>query len=685
MQYPFLNFNILKTAITFCVVLITMLVDVTAMAQVLDDSTKQVYSAKTTKYVLEDDFLNGKYNIETTDTTYLVFVAKHRIDTVLQGIHRYNYLFRNKQFYQDLGNYLSPIQPIYFQQRTTLGKELGLNAFDLYTPNASKVKYYDTKSPYSKVEYIQGSLGVQDMKVEVSRNIASNWNIGFELKRQVSKKILGTNNGTGGALKALEASDYFFTAYSRYYSINQRYQILANLTHGHQIYYNNGGIKATVKDSIVSENFSYQQAAVYLQNARTIDKRINYHVYQEYMLTSKRNIQLYTISDYSKRTFRFNNSLTRDNKSFNADTAFYFQPVFDANSNTLESKFFYSKLGTFDRTDYHLLENQIGVKAQLGNLNVRGYFRRKDFNYQQLSYTKDSIAFSKDFLFVEAAEKSPISNVYNENFVGTTLNYQLSNAANINFDGESYIGQDYRLKAHFQNKFAQLGYSKISHSPTLVQRMYRSNVKDQSWVNISPGNAFVNTVSDKLWANLKYQSTHFTINPGVSYETNKNLIYYDTLALPAQANSNLNFFSADLNLIIDIKHIHFDTYLKYTTQNVDSFFVVPKLFVANKLYFQNGIFKKAALIQLGFDTYWRTSYFGSSYMPVTQQFYNNNTFELKSFLQIDMFLNVQIKNACLFFKVPYINKGRNNGYFITPNYTAVPNSIDFGIRWLFYD
>lgn len=657
--------------------------------QILDDSTKQVYNANTTKFVYENDFLENDYKIVKTDTTLFIMGAKRRVDTLIDGLHNYNFIWRGKNFYQDLGNYLTPIQNIYYEQPNEIGKRLGYSSVDLYAINPKTIKYYDTKSPYSKINYVQGSKGQQGIEVEFSQNIKPNWNIGFDLRRQTSKKILGTNNGVGGGIKALESSDYFFAFYTRFYSKNERYQLLANFTHGHQVSFNNGGIKRTKKDSIISENFQYEQAETYFTsaNARSIDKRHNYHLYQEYSLTQNKKLQLYTISDYGKKTIRFNNLLYFDNK-YLRDTLFYTQTPLATNPNKLEIKkqFNFTSMTMADRTDYMLLENQVGVKATFGKINIRGYYRRKDFTYQQLYYTNDSLLFSRDSVSLQPADKNPVDRKFFENFVGTQVIYKITEKAYARFDGEYMLGRDYRYGIEVGQKYFRAGYSKMYYSPTLVQLENRSNAVALTWNNFNSDGSikFLNTQTDKAFGSLKWERKNFVINPGLSYELIRNLVYYDTLARPSQAKSDLSFLSADLFLAVKFWRINVETYTKYTKQNIDSFWVVPPIFNKNRIYIENDLFKKAAVIQLGFDTYWRPSYYGYKYMPITQQFYSNHNFELKSFFQVDVFLNVQIKNASVFLKYSYLNKGKG-GYFITPGYTSIPSSFDFGIRWMFYD
>ena len=69
-------------------------------SKIIDDTTRQIYGPKTSKYFFEGDvFLNKK--------TY------HLIDTAIRGFHRYNYVQKYLYRYQDLGNIGTSIRPLY--------------------------------------------------------------------------------------------------------------------------------------------------------------------------------------------------------------------------------------------------------------------------------------------------------------------------------------------------------------------------------------------------------------------------------------------------------------------------------------------------------------------------------------------------------------------------------------------
>ncbi|HXA01529.1 MAG TPA: putative porin, partial [Cytophagaceae bacterium] len=164
-----------------------------AIAQILDDSTKLVYGLHSTSYVLEEDILNNSGR-------------KFSPDTSISDIHNYGKLYRGHQVYQDLGNLGTPAAPIFYQPPSQIGKTLGYNGFNLYAYDPEKTKYFDTRSPYSSLSYIQGSRGQQILEGEFYRNVHSRWSLGFSMKSLSSKKVIGavsTSSSTDNRLASI--------------------------------------------------------------------------------------------------------------------------------------------------------------------------------------------------------------------------------------------------------------------------------------------------------------------------------------------------------------------------------------------------------------------------------------------------------------------------------------------------
>lgn len=223
-----------------------------AQAQILDDSTQQVYGPTTTLFFLEKDILANK------DRPYAV-------DTILDNFHNYNFVNRYGNRYQDLGNLGTAIRPVFYTPPTQIGTYFGINAYDLYAYTPDNIKYYDTKSPYSSVYYAQGGLLQQILGVEFSRNIKPNWNAGFTYQRITAPKQFGY-----ARREDRQTDNQTIAVYTRYQNKDSTYQLLAHFSHLNHGMVDQGGIR---RDSIGGELappdslFGYEEESAILRSA----------------------------------------------------------------------------------------------------------------------------------------------------------------------------------------------------------------------------------------------------------------------------------------------------------------------------------------------------------------------------------------------------------------------------------
>ncbi|MBC7451457.1 MAG: hypothetical protein H7259_08215, partial [Cytophagales bacterium] len=246
----------------FCFFLISCLCG-TLQAQILDDSTKKVYGYHSLKYGTEEDvFMNGGLS--------------RRVDSSLASIQRYGYIYRNNHYSQDLGNWATPLKSVTSNMPTQLGRQTGFTVYSPYEFHPDQIKYFDTKSPYAELKYYQGSRGQQSIDASFTRNINSQWNVGFDLRRIISKKIIGMVNKNDR-----QAQMYAFDFFVSHHSKNERYFLLASFSYLTQQNAESGGImpdSGQTKDDL----FGNQLERVWLTNAGSLDNRYTYRIYQQY-------------------------------------------------------------------------------------------------------------------------------------------------------------------------------------------------------------------------------------------------------------------------------------------------------------------------------------------------------------------------------------------------------------------
>ena len=87
-----------------------------SQAQILDDSTKQVYGPKSVSYILEKDVQKN-------------YTTEYHPDTTLNLFFKSDILVKDNWLHQDLGNIGTASKPILFRENTDPATKLGYNSF----------------------------------------------------------------------------------------------------------------------------------------------------------------------------------------------------------------------------------------------------------------------------------------------------------------------------------------------------------------------------------------------------------------------------------------------------------------------------------------------------------------------------------------------------------------------------
>jgi hypothetical protein len=196
-------------------------------SQILDDSTKQIYGFHSTKYTTEYELYSGKERFFSVDTS-------------INDFHRYYYTYTPQQSYQNLGVIGTASKPIWWEQPRKIGIQLGMDALNQYVPDVNNVKYYDTKSPYSSLYYVQCRGCEEIISAELSRNVNENVNFGIQFNRMIGLKQLAAS---GSANRDKMTDHISLVLYSSVKSKNGRYKLLGNYMHFNHYILENGGIR----------------------------------------------------------------------------------------------------------------------------------------------------------------------------------------------------------------------------------------------------------------------------------------------------------------------------------------------------------------------------------------------------------------------------------------------------------
>ncbi|UOQ71121.1 putative porin [Hymenobacter cellulosilyticus] len=229
-------------------------------AQVLDDSTKVIYGAKTTRVLYEADILREQYE-------------GRLIDTTLTNQMRDRYWFHDTTFQQDLGNVGTASRRLLWEADNGIGARYGRNVFDKYARNSATIPYYDTRSPFTFFRFIQSAVGEQVFELSYSRSLGKNLNVGLAYERFASRKVLAASRRENFT----EHSNVLF--FARYQTTDERYHALFNINTARHRIPEQGGIRYGASDTLATGEprpgslFGYELEDVNLSWALNADDR----------------------------------------------------------------------------------------------------------------------------------------------------------------------------------------------------------------------------------------------------------------------------------------------------------------------------------------------------------------------------------------------------------------------------
>lgn len=664
------------------------------------------YGPTTVTYLYESDIYYNKYKISPRilkDTTIKMKGFRYA-DTLIANIDKVNAIKKNNNTFQDLGNYGTAAQSIFYVMPTEIGTRLGYNVYDTYLWQPQNVKYYSSFSPYTELDVMLGGLGRSKANITVARNIRFNWSAGITYRRVESNKVFGRNTRRNDS----HVNNQTYGFFTQYTSINRRYRLLANVSSYDYEVNENGGYATliaaqdTSRDVMqnLNELFDFNIAqwrykvATQGEPIRALQNRTLARVYQQYALfdSAKQDyLQIFHIGEYSRQknsysdaAFQTNyyNSVPKQSSFLSGvypeqvyfDMPALFRPpaVSDASVEVIKEPFY--------KTDFTQFDNRVGFKGKAANFDYRTYLRLRTYQMRH-----DFIAPFKftdlntgviSAINTATYEKDTLKNQY---FAGGNLHYQFSDSAFLDVEAEYLLAKDFRLKAEYTNKFFTVGHEQALYSPTQVQkRIYGTFFK---W-----DNDFLNTYSVRTYGQIQFKLPFMTLQPNVNFTNISNYVYFDQKAVSRQTTENISMLQLGLNVDFAWSYWKMKANFLYSKNLGADLIRMPTFFTNAQLYYERMFFRGALYGQVGMDIHYKSGFYGNAYMAPLQQFHLQDRFVVDDYVVADIFFNFKVSRAMLFMKVVNLLQDViKGGYFNTPTYLGQPRSFELGINWLFFD
>lgn len=622
---------------------------------IIDDSTKVIYGPKSTRYVLEDDIFNNRTKLYTVDTT-------------MDNVHRFTYVQRSQNLYQDLGALGTPIRPVFVLEPTQLGAQSGYHVFDPYAYPTMGVKYFNTKSPFTDMYVALGGNDQNILRFDMAQNINPRWNVGFNVQRFTSQKQFGTS-GTNDPFKLL-AQNWAVVLHTNYTSKNEKYTLLAHFNNMNHSLDEQGGVlpgqTITSDGNRVPIIYNYTGDSRLRSGQRSVqgphgwEIRNDYHAYHQFVLD--KGFQLYHRFDYKSHRNFYQDDTLRLNQSVIPITStepLLFYPTFTGDTSRI-----------FQLARFRLLENQVGIKgiAQFkgSSFNYRTYLRVRNYRqFTRYNETRNS--------FTEYATPRL------ETFLGGWMGYYFPDSlSQVTAELEYQVGGGYRLQGQLDSKLLTAGYSSMFVNPTLLQERFQSPLF--FWRNNFSLRGY-NHAFGKF--NLRYKNSR--LEPMLDYYLLSNYIYFDEKAAPQQVDGSFSVLRTGLGYQLQLGKFLVAGQGYYTVQSRTDVLRTPPFFINTRLQYEF-LYAKVLYIQAGIDLHYKSSYFADAYMPVTQQFYLQNRQAVEGAVLADVYANLRVNRTRLFVKLTHANQGVfQPGYFVAPDFLQMRRGFAFGVDWYLFD
>ena len=629
----------------------------------IDDSTKVIYGPTSTRFLLEDDIFNNR-------------PKRYTVDTTMDDVHRFTYVQRSQNQYQDLGNLGTPMRPIFVQVPQQLGAQTGYYAFTPYAYQTMGVRYFDTKSPFSDMYLALGGRNQNILRFDFTQNINPRLNAGFNVQRFTSQKQFGTS-GSNDPNKLL-AQNWGFLGQTNYRSKNDKYTLLLhfiNMNHGLD---EQGGVlpgqRVNSEGDTLSVVYNYEGDARLtgggpplrpLKGPNGREIRNDWHVYHQYVLDQ--GIQVFHRLDYRRQKNFYQDDTLRLNQ----------QPKQGVSGRRVPG-FYPAILGDSSRIEqdarFRLVENMFGLK---------GIYRRRGSAFNYRAYLRSRIYGQYTRYNTSATRFNEYETRRSETFLGGWLGYYLPDSlSRITAEAEYQVGGGFRLQGQLESRFLTAGYMTMLVDPTLLQERYQSTIF--SWRNNFRLRGY-NYAYGKL--NLRYKKLR--LEPGIDYYLLSNYTYFDTKAVAQQATGSFSVLRTGLGYQLGVGKLLLSGQGYYTVQSRTDILRTPPVFVNARFQYEL-LYAKVLYIQAGVDLHYKSAYFADAYMPVTQQFYLQNGQKVEGNLLADVYANLRINRTRLFVKLTSANIGQafglfSPGYFLVPGFLQMRRGFAFGVDWYLFD
>ncbi|MFA5328372.1 MAG: putative porin [Prolixibacteraceae bacterium] len=583
-------------------------------------------------------------------------ITKTELDTTLTFYHIYHAFNQKSVSTTFTGNNGGAYISNDFFARTYNSDFYFTRSFDAYWLTPSQIRYFNTTTPYSLLDYSQSdNKSVHNetrFNVFLSQNVTRklNFELVYNQTRSQGQYLNQENKFHNIGLVTSYDSDKFLS----------HSNIIFNRLSGQE----NGGLDT---GGIIDPNSKTDEMPVKMDDA----------------LNKLQNNNLYTVNEYRVGKTILADSIDDTKEKFIPRVGFIHE--FEISGN--KRKFTKTDPKTFFKNtfDNDTLTNDSTRYSRLTNIFQIKFYEAPDRKY---TFGKRVYLGNDQLWYKFSSATGYFPKKQSNTFVGGGIFRNEGKFWQWEAEGRIYL-TGYRAgqtELHgFINKPIKIGRDTTSlrlegSLKTLVPDYY-----DQYFYSnhFQWQNNFSNINEMTIRSSIHSQEYKTTI--GVNYSLIGNYIYNNFDALPAQAGSELLVLSGYLNKDFERDHFVIRTQFLLQKANNENLVHLPVFAGFVSLNYRT-IISKVMHFQLGADTRYNSNFYADAYEPATARFYLQNTTLIGRYPFIDLHVNLKLKRTRFFFNMLNVASGlAGNNYFVAPDYPYYRRTYRIGVAWSFYD
>ncbi len=610
------------------ILLLYVFVGYKASSQVLDDSTRQVYSNKTVEYFYENDILRNINRIYNPDSSLINY-------------HITSPLRRSGWLYQDLGNVGTASRSLLFEKNTEAGQQMGMEVNGLYAPRLSDFKYYNTRSPYTYLAYQQGG-GQTWFQATHSQNLNPRLNLTLNIYKFNSGKQYGFLRS-----EEVLVNNWQYDISGNYISKNQKYRLLTAFYHFNHKHFEQGGISGgdTISLRNLESKYSRNYDAALRGNIFNRERWNNFHLYQQFLL--KNSLQSFHTLDYERKFYSFED------------------PAFTDSTGALIYRI--TTPMTIDTLNYHYrfqtISNKFGFKGLYKGFNYQVYAKSRFYKLSNAFYPSFSEKWRPEW------------------YVGGLLGYifpDSTNTLDVKAEIESY--KNYLLDATLFYKGFEIGFYNSATPAGLFYQRFNNGIVDYGRSSaLDPVNA------KHLTVRFPFALKSFFLVPEARWASIKNYTFLRDVDEVSQSDRDINLLTLALNAVYRSKNLEARYKLFFNTTSDGSVYPVPDLIHTANIEF-NFLYARVLRIYTGVDFYLQSGYRAHYYSPLVNHFVAVQSQKVGGVPVMDLYVKFPISKGRIALNWQFMNKGwGRNGVFTTPGYIGQPGALMLKIDWPLFD